>query len=141
MIFPKIRIYRALHKSGMANEAQIKVINDKLGNDREAQANFLKLWRQNMGHRFIGSLNSLGRWLKLHWPEIKIALGIVALFLDEEPKKIEEKPKKKRVRKPRKKSDPANAFGNMGISAEQAHKNLSAINDGLHQPEAIKDNE
>lgn len=93
MKVPKQRLYRAIYKSGLANQEQLKVINRKLGNDNKAQQRFLEVWRVNLGHRFIGSLNSFARWVVDHWDEIKIALGIVALFLDEEPenKKVEKK--------------------------------------------------
>lgn len=81
---PKNKMYRALYKSGLANDIQIREINRKLGHDRQAAQKFQKLWRQEQGHRFIGSIVGFALWLKRHWPEIKIALGIVALFLDEE---------------------------------------------------------
>ena len=96
MKVPKQKLYHAIYNAGLADQSQLKVINRKLGNDQKSQQRFLVLWRQKLGHRFIGSLNSFAGWVKMHWPEIKVALGIVALFLDEEPeaeKVVEEKPK------------------------------------------------
>lgn len=92
---PKKRLYRAIYKAGLADKKQLDVINRKLGNDRKAQQRFEELWRVRMGHRFIGSLNAFASWVKLYWPEIKIALGIVLMFLDEEPEEVAKEAKEK----------------------------------------------
>lgn len=144
---PKRRMYRALNKAGLANPKQLEIINRKLGNDPRAQREFQKLWREKQGHRFSNTLIAFAGWLVRHWAEIKIALGIVMLFLDEEPeakpevKKEEElvlPPKPKRKRK--KDEVPALVTNESIIPARPSTlDNLVAINNGDPLPEVDED--
>lgn len=103
MNLPKRKLLRAIHKAGLATPAQITKIDRKISQDRPRQQAFLALWRLRSGSRFSGGLSSFMGWVRLHWDEIKIALGIVALFLDDESEEVVEP---QEVKKPKTKPKP-----------------------------------
>ena len=146
-VLPKHRLLRAINKAGLATPQQIAAIDRKITHDRIAQRDFKILWRLRSGSRFSGGMAAFVGWVIKHWPEIKIALGIVALFLDEEPEakpegKPKAKPKAKAKPKPKKVDNPWTSFvdpapeGTVRVDDEEVKVlELPTI------PEAIKEEE
>lgn len=81
---PKLKVVRALELRGFIKPSQAKAVHKALAEDKVVQDRFLKLWRDERGHRW-SKLTFLAQWLWKHRKEIRAIISLVVMFADEQP--------------------------------------------------------